>query len=111
MPVQIPIPRLEVAVKLIIELAIALLFGLAGYKEAIRFAQQYGRTPWGLNPWIWAVALGISFFIGCLLLVIAERQGRARATKAPNTLTAAVASPSGVGAYAPPHGDTTLPKW
>lgn len=97
--------------KSIIELAIALLFALAGYKEAVRFGQQTGRTPWGWSPWGWAVALGVSFFIGCLLLVIAERQGRAKATKVWATTPAPVPAPSAFGNYAPPSGDTTLPKW
>ena len=64
-----------------ITLVLAPLFALAGYQEAKRFHQQYGRTPWGWDPWVWAVALGLSFLVGVVLLAVAERQGRSAAAK------------------------------
>ncbi|HTW18733.1 MAG TPA: DUF2510 domain-containing protein [Mycobacteriales bacterium] len=57
-------------------LIVAVVFGFAGYGEARRFARQYGRTPWGWDPWVWAVIMFLSFLIGLVLIAIAERQGR-----------------------------------
>lgn len=58
------------------QLFILCLFGLAGYQEAQRFERQYGRTPWGLSPWIWAFMLFAVFVVGLILLAVAERMGR-----------------------------------
>jgi len=52
------------------------LFALAGYQEARRFARQHGATPWGWDPWVWAIVMFLSWVIGLVLLAIAERQGR-----------------------------------
>jgi hypothetical protein len=60
-------------------LIFAVLFALAGYQEARRFAGQYGVTPWRWNPWVWAIVMLLSWVIGLILLAIAERQGRRRA--------------------------------
>jgi Protein of unknown function (DUF2510) len=60
-------------------LIFAVLFAVAGYQEARRFARQHGATPWGWDPWIWAVVMLLSWLIGVILLAIAERQGRHRA--------------------------------
>lgn len=59
-------------------LVFAVLFGVAGYQEARRFERQYGRTPWGWDPWVWAIVLFVSFLIGIILLAVAERQGRSQ---------------------------------
>jgi len=61
----------------LVGIILAALFAVAGYQEARRFGRQHGRTPWGWNPVVWAVALGLSLVIGIVLLAIAERQGRA----------------------------------
>ena len=60
-------------------LIFAVLFAIAGYQEARRFAGQYGATPWRWNPWVWAVVMFLSWVIGLILLAVAERQGRRRA--------------------------------
>jgi hypothetical protein len=62
----------------VVELVFLVLFAIAGYQEARRFARQTGRTPWGWSPWAWAILLGLFFIIGIILLAIAERQGRSR---------------------------------
>jgi hypothetical protein len=63
------------------ELVLAVVFAIAGYQEARRFSRQYGRTPWGWDPLVWALVLGLSFLIGIVLLAIAERQGRAKGAR------------------------------
>lgn len=60
---------------------VATVFGVAGYQEARRFGRQYGRTPWGWDPLIWAVVMFLSFLIGLVLIAIAERQGRNAAAR------------------------------
>ena len=74
---------------LYVRLAIIAVFALAGYQRAGWFERRYGRTPWGWHPAIWAIATGISLFLGCLLLAIGERAGRRRAARllAPPTAT------------------------
>src|SRR3954452_24279244 len=57
---------------------LAVLFAIAGYQEARRFARQFGATPWRWDPWVWAVVMFLSWVIGLILLAIAERQGRSR---------------------------------
>src|SRR3954453_8114826 len=64
-------------------LVLAVLFAVAGYQEARRFARQYGQTPGGWDPWVWAVVMFLSWVIGIVLLAIAERQGRSRAARQP----------------------------
>ena len=59
----------------------AVLFAIAGYQEARRFARQHGATPWGWDPWVWAVVMLLSWVIGLILLAIAERQGRSRSPR------------------------------
>jgi len=59
-------------------LLLVALFATAGYRRARYFERRYGRTPWGWRPWGWAIALGLSFIIGIVLLAIAERSGRSR---------------------------------
>lgn len=65
-----------------IQLILCVLFALAGFQEAQRFERQYGRTPWGLSPWVWALMLGLAFLIGLILLAVAERMGRRAAAEA-----------------------------
>jgi hypothetical protein len=71
------------------------LFALAGYQEARRFARQHGATPWGWDPWVWAIVMFLSWVIGLVLLAIAERQGRRHPRRSipPDTPTA-VAMPA-----------------
>ena len=59
-------------------LVLAVLFAVAGYQEAQRFAKQHGSTPWRWDPWVWAIVMFLSWVIGLILLAIAERQGRRR---------------------------------
>src|SRR3954470_575120 len=87
-------------IMIVAQLVLAGVFALAGYKEAQRFGREYGRTPWGWRPWAWALALGLSFIIGIVLLAVAERQGRS-AKRVP----APVVAPTG-----PVYGYTILPK-
>jgi hypothetical protein len=59
-----------------IALIFAVVFGIAAYQEANRFARRYGRTPFGWAPIVWGVICFLSFIIGIVLLAIAERSGR-----------------------------------
>lgn len=63
-------------------LILCVLLTIAGYGEAQRFERQYGRTPWGLPPWTWALMLGLVWPIGLILLAVAERMGRGEAARA-----------------------------
>ena len=83
----------------IVQLVIAVLFAVAGHQEARRFARQYGRTPWGWDPWVWAIVLGVSFIVGIVLLAIAERRGRAHGSAATTTTHTT-----------PAYGVTILPR-
>jgi hypothetical protein len=82
----------------LVGIILAGLFAVAGYQEARRFARQYGRTPWGWDPIAWAVALGLSWVIGIVLLAVAERQGRAAFTR--GSITASTAQPTPADPYA-----------
>jgi len=68
---------------LYLRLTLIAVFALAGYQRARWFERRYGRTPWGWRPAVWALTTGISLFLGCLLLAIAERVGRRRAATPP----------------------------
>ena len=92
----------------LVQLAIAVVFAIAGYQEAGRFERQTGRTPWGWRPWVWALALGLSFFIGLLLLAIAERQGKKNAKRRPAARPVVPAAPSHFGG---PPSEPTPPRW
>jgi hypothetical protein len=65
----------------IIRLIVVVVFAGAAYQHTSHFGRKYGRTPWGWSPWIWAVVCGLSLLIGLLLLVVAERTGRAQAAR------------------------------
>jgi hypothetical protein len=65
----------------VVYVIISLVFGLAGYREGLRFEREYGRSPWGWHPLIWGAIMFLSFFVGLLLIAIAERSGRRAAAK------------------------------
>lgn len=120
-------PRLEPAVPLTLRLVLIALFAYAGFQRAGWFGRRYGRTPWGLPPVVWGVFTGFSLFLGCLLLAIAERQGRAAAAQRPTApagypgapFGAPPGDPSPFGAPpggpppfgAPPFGTTPSPQF
>lgn len=81
-------------------LILAVVFGLAGFLEARRFGREYGRTPWGWNPWVWGIVMFLSFLIGVILIAIAERQGRKAGP---------VTSPAGLPGAAAPGGGKWAP--
>jgi hypothetical protein len=58
-------------------IAIAVLFA-AGYLRARWFRNRYGRSPWGWSPLTWGIVWMCSLLVGALLLMVAERSGRAR---------------------------------
>ena len=64
-------------------LIFAVLFGIAGYGEANRTMNRYGRTPFGWPAIVWGVLCFLSWVIGVILLAIAERIIRNAAAKAP----------------------------
>lgn len=97
-----------------VTLILCVVFAIAGYGEAQRFERQFGRTPWGLSAWIWALMLGLAFLIGLVLLAVAERMGRRDVAKA-QTAGASLASTQ-LGAWdgtqwtSAAGGTTILPK-
>jgi hypothetical protein len=48
--------------------------GWAGWREADRFRQQNGRSPWGWDPIAWGVLCFMSLVLGAVLLAIARRR-------------------------------------
>jgi hypothetical protein len=84
------------------------IFFVAGFFEARRFDERYGRSPWGWSPVFWGLLLGLVWPIGLILLAVAERTGRAQAKK--RLAVRSVAAPA-----AGPHsrfdtGHNILPK-
>ena len=64
----------------------AILFAVAGYGEAKRCRERYGRYPFGWPPVVWAVVMFLSWLIGLVLLAIAERIVRSAAAKMPQQM-------------------------
>lgn len=82
-------------------LVLAVLFAVAGYQEAQRFAKQHGSTPWRWDPWVWAIVMFLSWVIGLILLAIAERQGRKRGAHTPLAWSASTPTSAVPGWSAP----------
>lgn len=87
----------------VIRLVAVAIFALAGFLEARRFGREYGRTPFGWPAAVWAVVLGISLLVGCILLAIGERTGRAQHKKA--AASAAIPGHGGYGQGSPAAPD------
>ena len=58
------------------QLALALLFGVAGYWEAAKFEREYGRGPFGIPKLGWGFITGASLIVGAVLLAIARGQAK-----------------------------------
>jgi hypothetical protein len=91
-----------------ISIVLLVVFFVAGFLEARRFAERYGRAPWGWSPVFWGAVLGLVWPIGLVLLAIAERVGRAQAKTRmlPQSAALPLGDPGGPGA----NGENILPK-
>jgi uncharacterized protein YqgC (DUF456 family) len=91
-----------------VSIVLLVVFFVAGLLEARRFAERYGRSPWGWSPVFWGLVLGLVWPIGLVLLAIAERVGRAQAKTrmSPQSAVHPIADRRGPGAI----GENILPK-
>jgi hypothetical protein len=91
-----------------ISIVLLVVFFVAGFLEARRFAETYGRAPWGWSPVFWGAVLGLVWPIGLVLLAIAERVGRkqAKTRLSPQPAVSATGDPHGPAGT----GENILPK-
>jgi hypothetical protein len=52
---------------------LGLVMAVLGGRESERFAERYGRTPWGWSTALWAIICFICWPVGAVLLFFARR--------------------------------------
>jgi hypothetical protein len=57
-------------------IALAAVFGAAGYYEASRHAKEFGHTPGGLPAGLWAAVCAVTLLIGAILMLLAARSDK-----------------------------------
>lgn len=96
-----------------VQLVLALVFGLLGYREAAKFEREHGRGPFGIPKLGWGFITGASLIIGAVLLAVARRQANNAPVQAWVAPSAPVAPPAAFGSSvdwtagpaAPPRAD------
>ena len=59
-------------------LILGIIIGIALMRAATSFQQRYGRTPWGMPPWVWLIVGLILGVIGAALYFIAHATTKKR---------------------------------
>lgn len=90
-----------------VSLLFGLVFGLLGYRESKRFADRYGRTPFGWPSLVWAFVCFLSLLVGGILLMIGRRVTRRKIERSGYANPAAYGQAAPYGAppgYGHPYG-------
>lgn len=87
--------------------------GVVGYWLSENARRRYGRTPWGLSSWVWALLwlplAGILGFVLYLIAYLAEARRTQRHPPVPGAPT--VADPVSVAANARPTASDLFPAY
>jgi hypothetical protein len=88
------------------------LWAVVGYLLSENARRRYGRTPWGLSSWVWALFWVLQPILGFVLFLIAHLTG-ARGTQQPPPVPGAptVADPVSVAATARPSASDLFPAY
>ncbi len=73
------------------------LWAVVGYWLSENARRRYGRTPWGLSSWVWALFWVLQPILGFVLFLIAHLTGARRTQQHPPVPGRAHGGGSGVG--------------